>query len=263
MFIFLPLIIFAVGLLIGSFLNVVILRLNTGRSAVTGRSACARCDRALTWYELIPVASFVGLRGTCRTCKTRISFQYPIVELLTAIIFVALYSQILIPLLYSSIAWLSFIFAAVIACVLIVILVYDIRHQIIPDIAVYTFIILALISIFYRAFTVPGFEVLSALFGGAVVGLIFFVLWYFSKGRAMGFGDVKLGLGMGWLLGLWSGLTAVVVSFWIGGIVGLCMIALSSRYTMKTRVPFAPFMIAAIGVVVLWGVHFSSLFPLW
>lgn len=259
---FLPLLVFALGLLIGSFLNVVILRMNTGRSMVTGRSACARCDNTLTWYELIPVFSFVGLRGKCKTCKASISFQYPLVELLTGIVFVMLYTHFFLPLVFVGLGWLPFVFAATVACVLIVILVYDLRHQIIPDHAVYLFIILALLSIFYRAFTVPGFAVLGALVGGVVVALIFFLLWYFSNGRAMGFGDVKLGLGMGWLLGLSSGLAAVIVSFWIGGIVGLLMIAVSRSYSMKSRVPFAPFMIAAIAIVAIWGIRFSSLFPL-
>ncbi len=263
MFMFLPLIIFAFGLLIGSFLNVVILRLNTGRSIVTGRSKCARCDRTLKWYELVPVFSFVGLRGKCNTCTTPISFQYPLVELVTAIAFTVLYNHFVVGDIFSSFAWLAFVFAATVASLLIVILAYDVRHKIIPDLIVYLFIGMSLVSILYQWSTVPGFSVLSALFGGVLAALIFFLLWFFSKGRAMGFGDVKLGLGVGWLLGLQGGLAAVMIAFWVGAVVGLLMIAISRRYRMHTQVPFAPFLIIATGIVVLYGVTLSTIFPLW
>ena len=126
--VFLPIIIFGLGLIIGSFLNVVILRLNTGRSIAKGRSACPRCSNTLSWYELIPVFSFLGLRGKCRSCKAPISFQYPLVELLSAIIFVLLYSKIFLVEGFSFLTLLSFVFACTVASLLLVIFVYDIRH---------------------------------------------------------------------------------------------------------------------------------------
>ncbi len=259
----LPLIIFAFGLLIGSFLNVVILRLNTGRSVVVGRSACATCARTLHWYELVPVFSFLGLGGKCHTCKQSISFQYPLVELLTGIYFVLAYSRLVIGGGFTALSWLSFVFALVVGALLLIIAVYDLRHQIIPDMIVYPFILIALASVLYRALTVPTYSFAAALVGGVFVALPFFLIWFFSKGRAMGFGDVKLALGIGWLVGLSAGFAVFVLSFWIGGIVGLFLLALSRKYKMKSEVPFGPFLIIALCIVGLWGVTLSTLFPIW
>lgn len=259
----LPVVIFLLGLLIGSFLNVVILRLNTGRSVVHGGSKCARCDRALRWYELVPVFSFLALRGKCRTCRLEVSFQYPIVELITAIVFVLLYGHIVIPGLYMLSAWITFGFALVVASLLIVITVYDLRHKIIPDVIVYPLILLSFISVIWRGAMVPGFAVGAALFQGVVVALPFFLLWYFSKGKLMGFGDVKLMLAIGWLVGLVQGISVLLLSFWIGGIVGLFLIGFTRRYGMKSEVPFGPFLIVALFIVQVWSVTIQSLFPIW
>lgn len=259
----LPLIVFAIGLLIGSFLNVVILRINTGRSIVNGRSKCARCGRVLAWYELIPVASFLGLRGKCRTCKEGISFQYPFVELVTAIVFVICYIKFLLAGMFTPAAWIAFVFALCIASLLIVITVYDVRHRVIPDVVVYPFILLALGSVVYRVMEYPALSLFGALLGGVLVALPFFLFWYFSKGRVMGFGDVKLALGIGWLLGIAQGYSAVVLAFWIGAIVGLFLLALTRRYGMKSQIPFGPFLVLGVFIVALWGVTISTLFPLW
>ena len=261
--VFLPLLIFIFGLIIGSFLNVVILRLNTGRSIVHGRSTCAHCSRTLAWYELIPVFSFLALRGKCRTCKTAISFQYALVELVTAITFVIAYIQILIPGAFSTGAFVEYIFAIIVSALLIVIFVYDLRHQIIPDVIVFPFILLAIVSVVWKGFTIPGFLISTTLFQGVFVALPFFLLWYFSKGRFMGFGDVKLALGIGWLLGLDGGYGAVLLSFWVGGIVGLFLLALSRRYNMKSQIPFAPFLIVGVFIASLWHVTISTIFPPW
>lgn len=259
----LPVIVFALGLLIGSFLNVVILRINTGRSVVHGRSKCARCSRPLAWYELFPVFSFLLLKGKCRTCESHISFQYPLVELVTAIVFVVIYSKILVAGAFTSLAAIAFVFALVVAALLIVIMVYDIRHKIIPDMVVYPFILLAFLSVIWRAVMVPGFSLMTGLVGGVMVALPFFLLWYFSKGRLMGYGDVKLVLGIGWLTGFSVGISALVLAFWIGGIVGLLLIGLTKRYGMKSELAFGPFLIIGFFIATLWSVTLQSLFPLW
>lgn len=261
--ILIPIFIFILGLIIGSFLNVVILRMNTGRSVAKGRSACARCNVQLQWYELIPVFSFLGLRGKCRSCKKQISFQYPLIELITAIIFTTLYTAIILSYGFTGTAAIVFLFSATIAAILIVIFVYDIRHTIIPDHAVYFFIILALVSIVWKVFTVPGFQAGPAIVYGVVVALPFFLLWALSKGQLMGFGDVKLALGMGWLLGLTGGLSALLFAFWIGGLVGLFLLAISRKYSLRSQIPFAPFLIIATYIVAVYGVTIFSFFQLW
>ncbi len=259
----LPLFVFILGLIIGSFLNVVILRMNTGRSIATGRSKCARCSTTLSWYELIPVFSFLGLRGKCKTCRNHISFQYPLVELITAIVFTILYTTVIASYGITPVAGLVFVFSAAVASLLIIIFVYDIRHSIIPDMAVYLFIILSLLSIVWHLFTVPGFSPFGAVFGGVLVALPFFLLWALSKGTFMGFGDVKLALGMGWLLGVTGGFSAVLFSFWIGGAAGLFLLGISRKYSMRSQIPFAPFLILGTFIVGVWGVTIFSLFQIW
>ncbi len=260
--IFLPVFIFAIGLIVGSFLNVVILRINTGRSVVTGRSMCARCSRTLAWYELIPVFSFLGLRGKCRTCKQPISFQYALVELVTAIVFVIAYIRIVIVADFTPQSVLAYLFTLVISSLLIVIFAYDLRHKIIPDTIVYPFILLSLLALVWRTTTLDTSFFLG-LIHGLLVALPFFLLWYFSKGRAMGFGDVKLTLGIGWLVGLSAGYGVFLIAFWIGGIVGLLLLAASRRYGMKSEIPFGPFLITALFVVGLWDITIGTLFPIW
>jgi leader peptidase (prepilin peptidase) / N-methyltransferase len=259
----LPLFIFILGLLIGSFLNVVILRMNTGRSAVTGRSKCARCSRVLSWHELIPVFSFLKLRGKCRTCRAPISFQYPIVELITAIVFIMLYTKIALAGGLTGMSFLIFAFLCVVASLMIVILVYDVKHKIIPDAAVFPFILLSIISIIWKTFTLEGFMPGAAVVNGLLVALPFFLLWFLSKGRLMGFGDVKLTLGIGWFLGLSMGFMAVILAFWFGGVAGLFILATSRKHSMKSEVPFAPFLILGFAVAGLWSITIQTLFPLW
>lgn len=262
--ILIPLFIFAFGLVVGSFLNVVTLRMNTGRSAAKGRSACMRCNKTLAWYELIPVGSFLAQKGKCRSCKEPISFQYPLVELITALVFLVLYNRFIVAnmfqtLLFPATTVVPFLFSCIIAALLIIIFVYDYRHRIIPDTIVYPFIVLALLSIAWKTFMVPGFSFAEALVSGIVVGVPFFGLWFFSKGRAMGFGDVKLALGIGWLLGLAQGFAAVLLAFWIGAIVGLGLLALKRHYTMRSEIAFGPFLIIGTFIAGVWGV---SLFQL-
>ncbi len=260
--IFLPIIIFVLGLIIGSFLNVVILRMNTGRSIASGRSMCARCSRPLAWYELIPVFSFIVLRGKCRTCRVPISFQYPVVELATAVLFVLLYIKVALGGGLTPFAWLSFAFACVVGALLVVAGVYDVRHKILPDTVIYPFLLVAVLGIVVKATMVPEFNGLKALFDGVIVGLPLFLLWAVSRGRLMGFGDVKLMLGVGWVLGLSQGIAGLVISFWVGAIFGLFLIALSHRYSMKSQVPFGPFLIIGALIAGLWQVSLSALFPL-
>lgn len=259
---FLPVIIFGLGLIIGSFLNVVILRLNTGRSVAKGRSKCARCSTTLSWYELVPVFSFLGLRGKCKSCKAPISFQYPLVELLTAITFVLLYTKIILTGGFTFISIVSFVGSAVLASLLIVIVIYDLRHKIIPDKIVYPFITISILSIVWKSFTVAGFLFVPAILSALLLAAPFFFLWFFSKGKAMGFGDVKLALGIGALVGVMGSISVFLLSFWIGAIVGLLLMA-SSRAGMKSEVPFAPFLIIALFIVSICGVTLQSLFPIW
>ena len=137
-------IIFIFGTIIGSFLNAVILRMNTGESIVKGRSRCFSCGKKLSWQELIPVFNFIAQRGKCRGCGSKISIQYPVVEFITGIIFLLTFLK----LQNTDYLILTTGYHFIIFSLLIVISVYDFRHQIIPNKLVYLFNFLAFLNLF-------------------------------------------------------------------------------------------------------------------
>ena len=266
--------VFLLGTIIGSFLNVVIYRFNTGRKVTTGRSICMTCNLTLRWYELIPVLSFLIQSGKCRRCASKISHQYPIVEFLTGLVF-ALVAFKFLPILYVS-YWLYIFFVVLFVflfSLLIVISVYDLRHKIIPDKLVFVFIFVSFFSIFVN-FSPFGhlliLPTLSSLLSGPILALPFILLWFFSKGRLMGLGDGKLVLGIGWMLGLSQGIFSIVLSFWIGTIVGVFLMLLSrnlldgkvKKVNMKSEIPFAPFLIIGAFITFLFSFNVFSLIKL-
>jgi prepilin signal peptidase PulO-like enzyme (type II secretory pathway) len=260
------------GFVVGSFLNVVVLRHGTGRSLL-GRSSCASCLQKLSWYELVPVASYVLQRGRCRSCGSRIALQYPLVELTAGLLFGLLALQFLEKSLSLETS-VIFLRHAIFMCLLLVILVYDLHHHIIPNDFVYIAILIGVIPALAAPFLIPwGSSVALALLAGPLVAIPLWLLWFVSHGRWMGFGDVKLALALGWFLGLSLGLTALLLSFWVGAAVGMALILTpkilaygrgllgtprlwqtSARFTMKSEVPFAPFLIAGA-----WIAYFGNL----
>ena len=238
------------GLVIGSFLNVVILR--RGVRGIGGRSGCMHCKHVLAWYDLIPIFSWLSKRGRCRYCKSRVSMQYPLVEMGTAGLFALIGG--------STISPFSVPIACVIAALLICIFVYDLRHTIIPDPWVWSFVFLAFLL------TTNNYQLVTIL-AGPIVAFPLFLLWLVSHGRWMGFGDVKLALGMGWLVGLTDGLFSLWLAFALGAVLMLAMLAwqrLAHRYhyahrgrglTMKSEVPFGPFLITSLLIVWISGLY--------
>jgi leader peptidase (prepilin peptidase) / N-methyltransferase len=267
MYILIFVFVFLLGTIIGSFLNVVIYRFNTGKSIVNGRSMCMTCSNTLRWYELIPIFSFLIQSGKCRRCASQISHQYPLVEFVTGLVFTLIALKFL-PVLYVS-YWLYIffvVFFVFIFCILIVISVYDLRHKIIPDKLVFIFIIVSFFSIFINYSLIGPLLVMpsyAALLSGPVLALPFVLLWFFSKGRLMGLGDGKLVLGIGWLLGILQGIFSLILSFWIGTIVGVLLIILSkNKMNMKTEIPFAPFLIVGAFVTFFFNLDIFSLVKL-
>lgn len=259
--------VFLLGTIIGSFLNVVIYRFNTGMAIVKGRSICMTCNRKLRWYELIPLFSFLIQSGKCRRCASRISHQYPLVEFGTGLIFVLVAYKFL-PVLYLSYWMYIFLvtFFVFIFSILIVISVYDIRHKIIPDKLVFVFILVSFLSIFVNYSGTGSFLVfpsLMNLISGPILSIPFVLLWFFSKGKYMGLGDGKLILGIGWLFGLYVGLCIIILSFWIGTVVSLILMFLSKKkMNMKTEIPFAPFLIISVLITFLFNLDIFSLVKL-
>ena len=232
--------VFFFGLIVGSFLNCVIYRLEEGKSFLKGRSFCPHCKHKLIWQDLIPIFSFLILRGKCRYCQKKISWQYPTIEIATGLLFLSIF------IFHFS------IFNLIIACFLIIIFVYDLKHYIIPDKVIYPAIIIALIFNFQflivNEFSIFKFSILSAL--GAAAFFLLIVL--ISRGKWMGVGDIKLAFLMGLILGFPNILVALFLAFFIGAIMGIGLIA-TGKKTLKSEVPFGPFLVAGTFLALFWG----------
>ncbi len=253
------------GALIGSFVNALSFRFNTGRSVMVGRSRCMHCNHVLAPLDLIPLFSYIFLRGRCRYCHARISPQYIAVEGVAALLSVALF--LAHPELFSYAYWMT------VSMTLLFIVVYDIRHTIIPPSASILLGILACVGLFFQfgqgiQFVQP---TLWTLVAGPLLALPLFLLSLISGGRWMGWADSGLELSLGWLLGLSAGATALMISFWSGALVGIALLLFLSVWhrgrkhlTMKSEIPFAPFLVFSALFVHLFHVDFfSTLTILW
>ncbi len=256
---------FCLGVIIGSFLNVVIYRINTKKS-LGGRSACMTCQNKLSWYELIPVFSFFALMGRCKICKTKISIQYPLVELTSGLIFVSLFIKFQ-DILFIDVFNFIFVFTyyAFMFSILLVISTYDIKHKIIPDQLSLMLAAFAFIGMFF--FNAHGYFVfhIPTLFdfmAGVAVSLPFALLWLVSRGTWMGLGDAKLAVGLGWLLGFSRILSATAIAFWSGAIIGIVLVIISKRYKMRSEIPFAPYLVFGSFLVFILDLYIFSFFQI-
>lgn len=248
--------IFLLGLIVGSFLNSISFRYNTNSSVLKGRSLCMCCGHKLSSMDLIPLFSFLFLKGRCRYCKTKLSIQYPLVEIITGLVFSLSFIRSGFPVA---------IFWWVIWSLLIVISIYDFKHKIIPDGLVYSILLISFVSLlfsFHLEFTFIN------LIAGPVLFLPFAALWWFSNEKLMGLGDAKLFWATGWILGLVKSLSSLVISFWTGAIVSLFLIGSykifqlnrgSKGLTMKSEIPFGPFIVLGIFIVYFFGFDILSL----
>ncbi len=244
-------IIFIFGLVVGSFLNCVIYRLVLtpqqerlvwGLALPRGRSYCPYCKHILSWQDLIPVLSFLILRGKCRYCQKKISFQYPLVEIVTGLLFVLIFWHLGFGFDLAFGIWI------LISCFLIIIFVYDLKHFIIPDKIIYPAIAIVFI---YNVLQGPALLMRSGL--AAILAAGFFLsIVLVSRGRWMGLGDVKLAFLMGLFLGFPNILIALFFAFLIGAIIGVGLI-LAKRKTLRSEVPFGPFLVTGTFVALFWG----------
>lgn len=262
--------VFIFGTIIGSFLNVLILRYNTGVSPFKGRSFCFSCGKKLGFLELVPLFSFIWQGGKCTGCQSKISWQYPVVEALTGALFLSVAVKFfgLSGLIFDT--WYLLV-SLLIMAVLVFITVYDIKHKIIPDGAVIFFGLLSLskIALDYFLMTSTPEEIKTHLIwflvAGPALALPLFLIWLISRGRWMGLGDPKLVLGIGWFLGPVMGLSAVILAFWTGAVYGLILLVLSKfswpglKIDGKTEVPFAPFLILGFLLVYFFNIDVLNL----
>lgn len=266
MILFLGISFFLLGSIIGSFLNVLLLRKGANRS-LGGRSGCMVCRTGLLWWQLIPIGSFLFLQGKCYLCKSSISKQYPIVEIMTGLAFVIIFLMN-----FSLMQTIILLFASILS---ILMFVYDMKHMIIPNEFVYSFIALSFLWVILFSET----SLLVTLLGGLVAMLPLLLIFIFSKGRAMGLGDIKLMLGMGLFTGLLGGLAILYIAFVLGAVVGLFLIfinpyirhlvrkiigrgvTLSSvrivKKGLRQQIPFGPFLIIGFWIVFISGIDIT------
>jgi len=244
--------VFILGSAVGSFLNCVIYRLETSQDFVFGRSFCPHCKHLLNWKDLIPILSFLILKGKCRYCQKRISFQYPLVEISTAFLFLLNFYQFRNHITLYSLIDLIFLF--IISSFLVVIFVYDLKHYLIPDNVIY---LATGLTLFYQFFKVWNFGHWSLfeiwnLVIGVLPSLFFLMIILISRETWMGFGDFKLSILMGLLLGWPKILIAIFFAFLSGAVVGIILILLKQK-TMKSQIPFAPFLIFGFFIALFFG----------
>ena len=263
------LLVFIFGLIIGSFLNVVIYRFGSGMR-VTGRSKCLSCGKTLTVAMLIPLLSFLFMRGRCGYCGTKLSWQYPLVETLTGALFViAAHVNGLFNMGATQHQLIVFAVEAVIWEVLVVITVYDLKHRIIPDLLSLLFALLSggilLLKWSWGLSVIPFLPFLDSVpvwinaAAGLLLALPFALLWLLSGGRAMGLGDAKLAWGIGWFLGFAGGVSAAVLAFWVAFFPSLLLLLVRSKhFTMKSEIPFAPFLIIGTLIVYTFDIDILS-----
>lgn len=223
------------GLAIGSFVSVISYRIPRGLGFIKGRSFCDNCKKELKWYDNIPLFSFLFYRGKSRCCRKKISPRYPLIEIVSAFGFVAIYLSSLSPIYY------------ILYTLSLVIFVIDLEHQIIPDELTWSILLIGLYN----------FSFIN-IFSGFLVSILLLTLYLVTLGRGMGLGDVKLAIPIGLWLGLENSLVWLLLSFVCGGLVSSILLILK-KANLKTKIAFGPFLIFAFWIVILWktnvGLH--------
>lgn len=230
------------GLIIGSFLNAIIYRLKSGDSIVKSRSKCTHCQRQLKAKDLVPLFSWLALKGKCRFCNDKISWQYPAVEFITALLFIIGYLILVTD--FSTFIILNYIFYLIAISFLIVIFVFDHLHQLILDKVTIPLMVIAIIFIFVLRLNWTE-HVLAGIAGGAWFG------WQYvlSKGKWIGGGDIRLGIIMGLLLGFPGVIVALFLAYILGAIVGVYLLATKKR-DRGSQIAFGTFL--SLSTVVTW-----------
>jgi leader peptidase (prepilin peptidase)/N-methyltransferase len=242
------------GLLLGSAINAMVWRIKVGRSWTKGRSECPDCGHVLAAKDLVPVFSWLALKGKCRYCHKPIK-DHPIVEIITAVLF-SVSAAVLAP--QAGFEGVMFIFLLVILVMLEVLAVYDAKWMNLPDKVNFAFMGGALVySVVMAAWTRSPQVLYGALEAGVLAGGMFWLLVYGTRGRAMGGGDIKLAAGMGLLLGLQGTAVALLLAFNVAAIVGVIMIVVKRR-ARSTAIAFGPYLVGGTIIAFLWGRELSG-----
>lgn len=212
---------------------------------------CLACKKTLHSHELVPLFSYAFLGGRCKGCKTKISIQYPIIELITGLIFAGLFYKFANIFYFDPVSFaVTFGYYAVVFSLLLVIAVHDFKHKIIPDSLAIFLGTLAIVGLFLFEGNMfyPHFPDMWDYLRGILFALPFAALWFFSKGTWMGLGDAKIAISIGWIFGVTVGISAIILAFWIGALVGVVLLLLKKVRGVKSEMPLAPFI--ALGALI-------------
>lgn len=250
------LLIFFLGAAVGSFLNVMISRSIKGEDWVRGRSRCDYCQKTLSWFDMIPLLSYIAYRGKSRCCHKKLSIQHPIVELLTGLLFVwwVTMGTVFFRLVMHPLSTLQPIYWLLMGIILIGIFVMDMFYGLIPTTFVYMGVVMTIV---YRI--ILGFshvyqwtDLVMSLLAAFMTWLFFYFLRYITKGRGMGEGDVILAIFMGLVLSFPKIYAGLLISFVTGAIVSTLLLAIKVK-KMRSTIPFGPFMVIGMILALVIG----------
>lgn len=241
---------FILGLFVGSFINVLADRLSIGENPWVGRSHCDFCKKTLQPLDLVPLLSFIMLGGRCRYCHKKLSNAYPVVELLSGCMFalVGWYSLLQSPFV-GSLKFVHLLLFILLMSNVLALFVADSKYQILPD---ELLISAAVVIFFLNRFELHSFSwILEHSLGALVCAGIFLALFIITRGKGMGFGDVKLAAVLGWWLGLPESLLGIYLSFLTGGMVAFILLLIGKK-KLKQKIAFGPFLL--IGSILVYAV---------
>lgn len=241
--------IFILGLIVGSFSNVCIFRIPRNESIIYPASHCPKCRNNISPKDNIPLLSYILLKGRCRNCKNKISIQYPIVELLTGVIYLIIY------LIYSlSIQSLIYI---ILSSALVIIAFIDLNEQIVPDVISLPGIVIGFIISFFVPYILFPNSALGIFVGGGIILIIGLAGSVIFKKEAMGGGDVKLAAMIGAFLGWRYVIISLFFGFFLGALAGIILI-ISKIKSREDTVPFGPFIVLGSLITLFWGEQIIS-----
>ncbi|EKD85636.1 MAG: hypothetical protein ACD_37C00671G0018 [uncultured bacterium] len=244
---------FILGISIGSFLNVLIDRLPKNES-INGRSHCDNCKKTLSWADLIPLLSFFLLKGKCKYCRSHLSYQYPLVEFLTGVLFV--FTIYYLPITNLSTNYLiSSIYYLTIVSSLVVVFFTDLKYGIILDKVTFPLVFTVFLWLLFQDITSLPEHLLSAV-GSFIFFLLIFLL---TRGKGMGLGDVKFSFVLGLTLGISGTILALYIAFLTGGIIGFILIIWKKK-NLKTAVPFGPFLVVGFLISLFFSEQIAQYF---
>jgi leader peptidase (prepilin peptidase)/N-methyltransferase len=226
-----------------------------------GRSECLTCAKKLSWYETVPIFSFLFQKGRCKGCKSRLSQMYLWSEIISGLLVAGLvYVLPLYTTVYVS-QFLLFLLWSVIICISVAVVIYDIRHTIVPFEMAILLLLIGVSMSLGRQF-VSGFNIYDLL-SGFIVALPFAIMYTISKGRWVGLGDIIIYAAFGFMLGLPLGTSMFFYSVWLGAFVSICMLLIHKKdYSLKSEIPFTPFIIVASLIVLYTNADILGLYEL-